>query len=362
MKITAIEAIVCALPLRTTGSLPLKLGKTVDMMLVRVETDQGLVGWGETFALAQAWQPARVALQTTVAPRCIGRDAGAIQALTREMQVHIHQLGRSGSVLQAWSGVETALWDLLGKSLGVPLHRLLGGAQQSRLPAYASLPRYGNEQQVLAQTHRALEQGYRAVKLHEVQPALVRAASVPVQAAGADLMVDVNAAWTLEEAQAALRALEGVPLRWLEEPLRPADDYEALARLKAGSGVAIAAGECASAITDFHTMLRLDAVDVLQPSVAKLGGVGAARRVFELGADTAIEVAPHTPLYGPALLATLHLCAAFAPKAQVEHFYTELECSPFEACVPRDGAFTLPSGPGLGCEPDPDILRRCRIA
>lgn len=362
MKIVAIEAIPCALPLRAAGALPAKLGSSIDMLLVRVQTDEGLVGWGEAFALGQSWRSARTALQTTVAPRCIGRDPLAIQALTRDITYHIHQLGRSGSVMQAWSGVETALWDLLGKSLGVPLHRLLGGAQVERLPAYASLPRYGDEQAVLQQTAEALRRGYRAVKLHEVLPPYVRSAWAPLREAGAEMMLDVNAQWTFEQASEALAAMEGIPLRWLEEPLRPADDYEALARLRAACAVPIAAGEAASAVSDFHTALRLRALDVLQPSVSKVGGVGAARRVIELAADTAVEVAPHTPQFGPALLASLHLCAALAPVAPMEAFFLDLAVNPFgDAVLPKDGAFQLPGGPGLGCDPDPEQVARCRI-
>lgn len=362
MKIVAIEPIVCALPLRANAILPAKLGRQAEMLLVRVETDEGLVGWGECFALGQAWKPARVALQSTVAPRCIGRDPCAIQSLTRDMLYQVHQLGRSGSVMHAWSGVETALWDILGKSLGVPLHALLGGAQVKRLAAYASLPRYGDAAAVATRSQDALREGFRAVKLHEVLPPLVRAGAAPVQEAQVDLMLDVNAEWNIEEALQALHAMEGITLRWLEEPLRPADDYESLAQLRAACAVPIAVGECASAISDFHTMLRLEAVDVVQPSVAKLGGVGAARRVFELAADTSVEVAPHTPLFGPALLATTHLCAALAPHTGVEFFHVDLELNPFAAAAtPRDGVFVVPTAPGLGCDPDPEVLRRCRI-
>ncbi|HYF19403.1 MAG TPA: mandelate racemase/muconate lactonizing enzyme family protein [Ramlibacter sp.] len=358
MKITAIEPVLCALPLVASDALPVKMGRQADLLLVRVRTDEGLVGWGEVFALGHSWKPALTALQKTVAPRCIGKDPLAIASLSRDVSYAIHQLGRSGSVMLAWSGVEIALWDLLGKSLGVPLHRLFGGAQVQRLEAYASLPRYGQERVVAARTAAALQRGYRSVKLHEVVPACVHAAWSAARDAQAWLMVDVNAEWTPPEAEEALRAMEDIPLRWLEEPLRPTDDYDALARLRASCGVPIAAGEAVSSISDFHTALRANALDWFQPSVSKLGGIGAMRRVMELAADTAVEIAPHTPQFGPAVLASLQLCAALAPTAPMEHFFVDLAASPFgEAVLPRDGWFAVPDGPGLGRDPDPDVLK-----
>lgn len=363
MKIVDIEPIACALPLRTGATLPAKLGSHADMLLVRVRTDEGLVGWGEVFALGKSWWPALTALRTTVIPRCIGADPLAINRLSREMSYHIHQLGRSGSVMQAWSGVELALWDLLGKSLGAPVHRLLGGAQADRLAAYASLPRYGSAQAVVAQTAEALRRGYRGVKQHEVDPAIVRAGWPALREAGAELMLDVNAEWTPAQAREALQAMQGVELRWLEEPLKPADDYAALARLRTDfPDVPLAAGECASAISDFALALRVSALDVVQPSPSKIGGLSALRRVAALVADTGIELAPHTPQFGPALLASLHLCAALEPRAPQERFFVDLQVSPFgQAVEPRDGWFRVPEGPGLGCDPDPDALARCRI-
>lgn len=362
MRIAAIEPLLCRLPLRGRETLPARLGSHADMLLVRVATDEGLVGWGEIFALGQSWRPALTALRTTVAPRCVGRDPLAIQALSRDLGYHIHQLGRSGSVMQAWSGVELALWDLLGKSLGAPLHRLLGGAQVERMPAYASLPRYGEAEAVRAQTDEALRRGFRGVKLHECEPAIVRASAPALREAGADLMLDVNAEWTPAQARQALRDLHDVELRWLEEPLKPADGYEALARLRAESGVAIAAGEAASCLGDFATALRLGALDVLQPSPSKIGGLGALRHVAELAAASGlVELAPHTPQFGPALLASLQLCAAIEPRAPQECFFVDLAISPFgEAVTPAEGFLRVPQGHGLGCDPDPESLARCR--
>jgi D-galactarolactone cycloisomerase len=362
MKIVGIDPVLCALPIRASATAPARLGTQADMLLVRVRTDEGLVGWGEIFALGQSWRPALTALQTTVAPRCIARDPRDIQALTRELTYHIHQLGRSGSVMQAWSGVELALWDLLGKSLGVPLHRLLGGAQVERLATYASLPRYGSAAPVREQAGAALQRGFRGVKLHECDPDIVRASWPMISEAGAQLMLDVNAEWTPQEAREALKALSEVDLRWLEEPLKPADGYEALASLRATTGVAVAAGEAVSSISDFKLALQLGALDVVQPSPSKIGGLGAMRRVVEWVADSGVELAPHTPQFGPALLASLHLCAALAPHALQERFFVDLQISPFGAAVePCDGWLSVPQGPGLGCDPDPDALARCRV-
>ena len=359
MKITAIQPILCALPLAESALFP---GPARDLLLVRVETDEGLVGWGEAFDLGGFWRPALTALQTTVAPRCIGKDPLALQSLSRAVAHAIHPLGRSGSVMHAWSGVEMALWDLQGKALGVPLHRLLGGAQVDRLAAYASLTRYADEGLVVAATTEALRRGYASVKLHEVVPAYVRSAWEPAREAGGLLMLDVNAGWTPQEATEAVQVMKGVPLRWLEEPLKPTDDYEALARLRAACDIPLAAGEAVSSVSDFHTALRLGALDWFQPCVSKLGGIGPMRRVVELCADTGVEAAPHTPQFGPAVLAAMQVCAALAPNAPMEHLFFDLAVSPYgDALVPRDGFFAVPTGSGLGCDPDPELLARCRV-
>ncbi len=147
MLIVAVESSVVSVPFSMGGPHPLFAGQPWDrleILLVRVETDDGLVGWGEAFGHA-AIAATKAALDSIVAPLVVGRDAGDINALTRQVLHGVHLLGRNGPFVYAFSGVEIALWDLLGKRAGQPLWRLLGGSAPAPLDAYASLLSYGGD-------------------------------------------------------------------------------------------------------------------------------------------------------------------------------------------------------------------------
>ncbi len=365
-RIVAIEPVIARLPVLHRGGVPVLAGvprKTLDMFLVRVVTDAGLIGWGEGFGLYNAWPAAVSALQTLVAPRCIGRNALDLNGVIDDMRRALHPLGRNGVVHYAWSGVEMALWDIQGKALNVPIHRLLGGARAESLKAYASLPRYGTRAAVVKDCEIALERGFEAIKVHEITVPEIRAAAECLAQRGlGGLMIDANCPWSLDEALAVTEALQDIDIGWLEEPLYPPDDYESLAALRRRSGVPLACGENFSSLNDFDTLVRLQAVEFVQPSVAKLGGISALCRMIERAADTPIEVAPHMPFFGPAMLATLHVMAARLPGMQPEAYFLDLEGNPVEAAVTVNNAvMQIPQGPGLGCDPDPAMLARVRI-
>jgi L-alanine-DL-glutamate epimerase-like enolase superfamily enzyme len=362
VRIAAVEAIAYRQVVRHRGAMATLAGvprRAFDTLLVRVEAEDGLVGWGECFGLYESWPVVRQMLRHLVGPGAVGLDAldpaGTAEAILRRF----HGLGGSGPFLHAVSGLETALWDIRGKAAGLPLHRLLGGAGCDSLPSYASLPRYGAPEVVARETEEALSRGFRAIKLHEIRAPDIRAAAACMGGAG-DLMVDVNCAWSDEGARAILSDLAEVPLAWVEEPLYPPDDYAALAALRRDSGRVIACGENAASILDFDRMAQ--AVDVVQPSVAKLGGLSAMLRVAEIAQRHGARFAPHSPYFGPALLATIHLLAAIAPETPVEAYFFDLDPGPFgEAVTPQAARFAVPRRPGLGCDPDPEMLARCAL-
>lgn len=360
--IRAVEAIAYRQALRPGGATATLAGvprRAFDNLLVRVEAEGGLVGWGECFALYESGPVVREMLRRIVGPAAAGLDALAPEATAGAILRRFHGLGASGAFLHAVSGLETALWDIAGKEAGLPLHRLLGGEGRESLPAYASLPRYGDAAVVARETALALGRGFRAIKLHEIGAPEIRAAHDVMAGQGA-LMVDVNCAWSAEGARAILAGLADVPLEWVEEPLHPPDDYAALGALRRDTGRVIACGENAASLLDFARMAQ--AVDVIQPSVAKIGGVSAVRHVAALAARQGVRLAPHSPYFGPALLATIHLCAALAPEAAVEAYFFDLEPGPFGAAVlPQGGRFDVPQAPGLGCDPDPVLLARAAL-
>ncbi|MCO6417287.1 mandelate racemase/muconate lactonizing enzyme family protein [Siccirubricoccus sp. KC 17139] len=359
MRITSVETSVVALPFTMGGPHPLFAGRPWDkleILLVRVETEDGLVGWGEAFGHA-AIPATKAALDTTVAPLVLGRDAQAIETLTRGLMHATHLLGRNGPHLYAISGIEIALWDLLGKRAGMPVWALLGGRERASLPAYASLLSYGNDLALVARnTAEARQAGYRHIKLHELTREAVLAAKRA--APDAAIMLDVNCAWTPPVARDMAAALAGDGLYWLEEPVWPPEDSRGLASLRR-HGIPLSAGENTAGLFGFKALVEAGAIDIAQPSVTKVGGIGEMLRVFRFCQAQGVEVVPHCPYFGPGFVATLHIAAALCERPLVEVLWLEMEANPFDPWVrARNGQVTVPQGPGLGCDPDPAILAR----
>ena len=325
--------------------------KAMDTLLVRVETDAGLHGWGEGFGFILA-ETTRHAIDRLIGPACIGQDARDISALMRMLARRFHNFGRNGAVSFGLSAIDIALWDIRAKAAGAPLHALLGDAARASVPAYASLLRYGTPGDVARNVTRALARGYRHIKLHEFDLACIRAAH---QAAPTTpLMLDINCVWNTEhEALQFCEDVEGLNAAWVEEPIWPPEDIPAIARIRAASPVPIAAGECNGTVEDFCRMFELRAVDVAQPSITKIGGVSALLEVAELAREAGVRLVPHCPYFGPGLLATLHVLAATEAAEPIEIYFADLARPPYgDHLVPKDGAIAVPSAAGLGWEPE----------
>lgn len=364
MKITAIESSVVSLPYDMGGPWPLFAGKPwthLEILLVKVETDAGLTGWGEAFGHA-AIPATKAALDSIVAPLVIGRDAEDIDALSRDILQSVHLLGRNGPFVYAYSGIEIALWDIRGKAAGQPLYRLLGRKDEClELEAYASLLRYGDLALVAKNTAAACARGYRHIKLHEITREAVLAAQNAPGAGDASIMLDVNCAWPVPEACRMADALRDDGLAWLEEPVWPPEDCNGLARVRQ-RGIPVSAGENVAGVFGFQSLIDAKAIDIAQPSVAKIGGIGEMLRVIDLCRTEGVAVAPHSPYFGPGFIATLHIIAAMPEKPLVEVLWLDMEANPFHSfVVPFGGRLKVPQGPGLGCDPDPEIVERYRI-
>ncbi|MBL6457701.1 mandelate racemase/muconate lactonizing enzyme family protein [Belnapia sp. T6] len=357
MRITAVESSVVSMPFTMGGPHGRFAGQLWDRMeilLVRVETEDGLVGWGEAFGHA-AIPATKAALESIVAPLVLGQDSSDIAGLSRRVLHGTHLLGRNGPFTYAFSGIEIALWDLAGKRAAEPLWRLLGGSAPESLPAYASLLSYGGDLDLVARnTAEAAAQGYRHIKLHEVTREAVLAARAA--APGAEIMLDVNCAWTPPVARDMARSLAHDGLYWLEEPVWPPEDAAGLASLRR-HGIPLSAGENTAGLFGFKTLIEAGAIDIAQPSVTKVGGIGEMRRVIALCEAAGIAVAPHSPYFGPGFIATIHVAAALVERPMIEVLWLEMEPNPFDPWVRcRDGRVAVPHGPGLGADPDPDLL------
>ena len=367
MKIAKIESIPLRIPF-TAGGPPAagvwgKAGlQTVDSLIVSVTTDAGVVGWGETFGYT-AIPAVKAAIDSILAPDCVGRDATQISALSLDLQKKFHVFGRSGALIYGLSAIDIALWDIAGKVAKQPVYQLLGGSSITSLPCYASLSRYNDPEYVGKNVGRALGDGYRYLKLHEIDVNCVRAAR---EAAGdhVEIMLDVNCPWSVREAIDMAEKLRPFNLRWLEEPIWPPENYAGLARVRQEAGIPIAAGENASTLMDFQHLLDARAVDFIQPSPAKMGGLTELSKVFAManGHNTTLRI--HTFYDGPGLLAALHANAALGGSgAMVEWRYFDLEAQLYgDAVIPSNGMVAVPQGPGLGLEPRADVIRKYRLA
>jgi L-alanine-DL-glutamate epimerase-like enolase superfamily enzyme len=358
MKITRVTTVVLNLPMIIGGPTPMLGGRprtSIDMLLVRVDTESGITGWGEAFG-HRIFPATRAAIDTLLGPLCVGRDATQIVALNDDLQRALHGVGRNGPALYALSGIDIALWDIAGKAAGLPLYRLLGGSPRAELPAYASLLRYGAAEAVAHYTEQALARGYRHIKIHEISVPEVRAAR---EAAGPDvpLMVDTNCPWTVAEAVAMARRLAPLDIHWLEEPVWPPENLAGLAEVRSQGGIATAAGENYGTAWEFRGAFEAGALTYAQPSVTKLGGVTELRRVMTLAETFGVHVVPHSAYFGPGLLASIHCIAAMRAESLVERFYCDFEDNPLgDAIHPRGGRIAVPQGPGLGVDPDPRLL------
>jgi L-rhamnonate dehydratase len=367
MRITEVETLILRRPdVLDNGD------SSQDMLVVRLHTDTGLIGLGEADTQPEVGRavieaPLSFEVCKGLRPVVLGRDPFDRGAIWRDMLRASLFYGRSGAAVQAMSAIDLALWDLAGLATGLPVYKLLGGAVQARVRAYASvlMPETPAETGDLVSSLRA--EGFGAVKLGwgglgrglAQDTALVRAA----REAGGDMavMIDMgNNAWDLDfrtmEILARMLADQGV--YWLEEPFAP-DAYESYARLRV-PGLRIAAGEEECSISGFERLLGTGGVDVIQPDPSRAGGLTAALRVAERAESLGIALAPHAWSSPIVRAAALHLCAAMPHALMLEFSQhpTPLEAL-FETGLRLDDGFVAPADrPGFGVRFDLEAAKR----
>jgi L-alanine-DL-glutamate epimerase-like enolase superfamily enzyme len=360
--IASIDTLTLRIPLDTWAPPPQFAGRPrthVDMLLVRVGTSGGVVGWGEAYGSSAPMIP--TVFDSWLRHAALGQDA-TDQDLTGRLERLLHGFGRSGPVIHAISGLDIALWDIRGKLEGVPVATLLGGARRKRVDAYASLLQYsGALEHVRRNVARALERGYRHIKLHERTAESVAAAR---EVTGPDIpiMVDTNCAWTPEQATPAVAAMAPSKPFWVEEPIWPPEDFAALAALRRATGVPLAMGENASGVLDFQKMVAAGATDFVQPSVVKIGGLTNLWRIATEAEKAGVTCVPHAFFFGPGYLATLHALVAKERTAPLERLFADVGYTAYAKTVPVvNGTIELPERPGLGADPEHELIERFRV-
>jgi L-alanine-DL-glutamate epimerase-like enolase superfamily enzyme len=363
MKIRSVETSIIEIPFtdggRGEGITP-TTWNTLETVLVRVEDTDGVVGWGEGFGYFCA-DATKYLIDRNVAPLTVGTAIHDIPAWNLQMQRRLHLFGRYGVTIFAISGVDLALWDLQARRAGVPLRDLLGPGRQTELEFYASLVRYADPLTAPVICEQALRDGFTDLKLHEITLEDIDACRAVI---GTDVpvSVDVNGNWSNSEALANVHQLRERGCTWLEEPIFPPEDFAGLRKLR-GHGLDVAAGENWCTAVQFAAAAAARAVDVLQPSVTKVGGVSEFLGVAAVAREHDLGLLPHCPYFGPGFFTTMHLAAAQPEVGQLEYLYVEPEAmlADIGPLLPG-GRLNLPDGTGNGFTPDPDVIRRYRRA
>jgi D-galactarolactone cycloisomerase len=381
MIIRNVDACWLSVPIPTEQQHVSDFGRisSFDMALVRIEVASGLVGWGESKA-AVGSAGSCAALVACIAeelrPQLLGQDARRITQLWEEMYSGTRGhyaltrgrtfpvLGRRGLNIAAMSGVDMALWDLLGKSLGAPVVDLWGGACRADMPLYAS-GGWADTAGIGAELKGYVERGFGAVKMRVgVMDGDVDTSVARVEAArralgpGISLMVDAHGTFSASEAKRFAAGVEPFDVRWFEEPVS-ADDRRGAAAVRSSTSIAIAAGESEFTRFDFRDLVAVEAVDVLQPDLAICGGPTEGRRIAALAEAYQLELAPHC--WGSALSFSAGMSLAFAsPAARVIEY--SLGANPFlhelaeETIEVADGRVGAPVRAGLGVTPRQEFI------
>lgn len=337
-------------------------------VLVEVSTVDGVTGFGEAMARG-APEMVRAVVDSLLTPLVVGRNWHAVEAIHDAMLQRMRLMGHSsGLVVEAISGVDTAIWDALGRTSGLPLWALLHGVGRRTVPCYASSVFIKSEAEMCEEASGLADDGYRLIKIKVGRsddqggvPADIDAVRA-IRAAVADeveLCIDANSGYTAARALRVAAALEPIDLAFFEEPVPP-DDLGAYLQVRNGCCIPLAGGENAFSIWSFRELLAGRLVSVVQPDLARCGGITGAVQVAKIAYAFDIPVAPHTGFSsGVSHLAALQVAAAIPNVYKLEHMcidhpLRELFTSPFPQ--PSGGVLEVPDGPGLGLDIDPDRL------
>ena len=236
-------------------------------------------------------------MRDDMAPFLLGKDEARIEQIWKSLWWKLHYAGRGGLAIHALSAVDIALWDLMGKQVGMPLWRLLGGADP-KIKAYAGgIDLMFTEEELLAQTEKNLSSGFRAIKMKvgrdNLEEDVARIAAMRKHLGkNFPLMVDANMRWTVDEAIRAARAFREFDLVWLEEPTIP-EDYSGHNRILVEGGVPVSAGENLHTIYDFQHMLQANGVSYIEPDVSNCGGITVWMKVAKLAEAKNLPVTSH---------------------------------------------------------------------
>jgi L-rhamnonate dehydratase len=367
MKITNVKAIVLKLPEISSAA-----DGTQDDLIIIVETDEGITGYGEVDTapyVGKAIVDAYMSHSTFYGLRevVVGADPFDYEQIWNDMWSKTYYYGRSGPAMHAMSGIDMAIWDIMGKATGKPVHKLLGGSYVDKVCPYASALMPDSPEEVKRMVEKYSAMGYSAIKFgwgplgYDVHFDL-KLIGMARKTAGdqMEIMIDIGKRYKLKQAMYVAKALEQMNIYWLEEPL-PAEDYAGYKRLTESTTIRIATGEEESGRLAFSRLINESRVDVIQPDISRCGGLTEAKKIATMATDNNIMLVPHAFKTGILVAASIQLIAALPNVPFLEFSVTEsairkeLLVKPF---VQEDGYIDVPTSPGLGIELNPDVIKK----
>jgi L-alanine-DL-glutamate epimerase-like enolase superfamily enzyme len=338
------------------------------LALVRITTEDGLFGLGETYAGNFAPQVVKE-LVAWFAPLVCGKDPSEIAAIWQDVYSRILFWGRSGIAVSVLGAVELALWDLCGKAVGKPVVDLLGGSVHRSLPRYASGGLEQTDAELVVEMRLAGGLDFSAVKMRggDTPESDAHRFAVARDALPDDMGLALDAvqgsapvAWPIEHALALGREIEQYSPLWLEEPAAPTD-FAGYARCRRELNIPIAGGETATTLEEFQAFFDHDALDIVQPDVSHTGGILRVRQVAVAAGAAGVKVAPHSWLGAGSVMGNYHLAFA-TPNAvwlefptQPNSFVSDLLA---ESLTVEGGRVSPPRLPGLGITLPDDFAER----
>ncbi len=344
-------------------------GRTRSTAVLKLVTDDGTVGWGEAFIPGEI---ASATVATLFEDRVIGMDPFAVESITERWFTDPYHYGRSVFVQAICSAIDVACWDIIGKTVGSPIHRLLGSGERTTLTPYASTMYFADsDRPIETPIEAAHAEGFTAVKVKiGAGPAddrrRVRTAR-EILGEDALIMADMNGNYRPDQARLSAQRLAEFDLTWIEEPVPP-ENLSGYRALRSSIATPIAAGEALVGRFAFKRLIDDRLVDVVQPNLARCGGLTEARRIATLATTENVGVTPHVWNSGVGMAAAVQFAAAvpayphtqFEPEPALFEFdrspnplRSEILSTPFD---PSGGTLSVPQDPGLGIDVDEDAL------
>jgi len=360
-RVAAVEVHLVSTPITGGFADATRKVETLGFTIVRVLTDTGLEGIGFTYHEVGG-EATRVLIEKNFTPRLLGADPFQTEVIYRDFTQYLRGIGRKGLMFCALSAIDTALWDLKGKILGLPLYRLLGGSR-NEVPVYASggWTSYSDDE-LVQEVAGMVADGYQAVKFKVGVDAGrnlnrdVRRVAAVREAIGPDItiMLDANNCWDAATGAQFANRVRDYDIAWLEEPV-PADDIPGLARFRRATDIPLATGEHEYTRHGARDLILHEAVDILQVDGARAGGYTEMMKIAAIADAWNLRFAPHAMEYLHA-----HMVSAAPNGLTLERLlmFEDITHSVFRDLPrPESGMLRIPEGPGLGLELDMDFIR-----